>query len=84
MQHQYNRAWATINRRLNALKHFFDFCVDQQLVAGNPVKPSHFVRCGRPVGLENPNQLNVSAFDAARLACRAAGCCGNAAYNGAL
>jgi site-specific recombinase XerD len=48
-QHQYHRAWATINRRLNALKHFFDFCVDQQLVAGNPVKPSHFVRRGRPL-----------------------------------
>jgi site-specific recombinase XerD len=48
-QHQHHRAWATINRRLNALKHFFDFCVDQQLVAGNPVKPSHFVRRGRPL-----------------------------------
>ena len=23
-QHQHGRAWATINRRLNALKHFFD------------------------------------------------------------
>jgi hypothetical protein len=23
-QHQYDRSWATINRRLNALKHFFD------------------------------------------------------------
>ena len=32
-QHQHGRAWATINRRLNALKHFFDFCLDQQLVA---------------------------------------------------
>jgi site-specific recombinase XerD len=48
-QHQYDRAWATINRRLNALKHFFDFCLDQQWVAGNPVKPSHFVRRGRPL-----------------------------------
>ncbi len=48
-QHQYSRSWATINRRLNALKHFFDFCLDQQLVAGNPVKPSHFVRRGRPL-----------------------------------
>src|SRR6266487_160160 len=26
-QHQYSRSWATINRRLNALKHFFDFCL---------------------------------------------------------
>jgi site-specific recombinase XerD len=48
-QHQQGRAWATINRRLNALKHFFDFCLDQQVVAGNPVKPSHFVRRGRPL-----------------------------------
>jgi integrase/recombinase XerD len=48
-QHQHGRAWATINRRLNALKHFFDFCLDQQCVGGNPVKPSHFVRRGRPL-----------------------------------
>ena len=48
-QHHHGRGWATINRRLNALKHFFDFCLDQQLVVGNPVKPSHFVRRGRPV-----------------------------------
>ena len=38
-QHQHGRAWATINRRLNALKHFFDFCLDQQAVGGN--KPRH-------------------------------------------
>ena len=48
-QHQQGRAWATMNRRLNALKHFFDFCLEQQLVAGNPVKPSHVVRRGRPL-----------------------------------
>src|SRR5215471_17848160 len=48
-QHHHGRAWATINRRLNALKHFFDFCLEQQLVVGNPVKPSHFVRRGRPL-----------------------------------
>jgi site-specific recombinase XerD len=48
-QHHHGRAWATINRRLNALKHFFDFCLAQQLVRGNPVKPSHFVRRGRPL-----------------------------------
>src|SRR4030095_2879507 len=33
----------------DALKHFFDFCLEQQVVAGNPVKPSHFVRRGRPL-----------------------------------
>src|SRR6266849_11216991 len=48
-QQQQGRAWATIHRRLNALKHFFDLCLDQQLVGGNPVKPSHFVRRGRPL-----------------------------------
>src|ERR671936_495963 len=48
-QHWRSRSWATINRRLNALKHFFDFCLDQQFVGGNPVKPSHFVRRGRPL-----------------------------------
>jgi site-specific recombinase XerD len=48
-QHQHGRAWATINRRLNALKHFFDFCLEQQYVGGNPVKPSHCVRRGRPL-----------------------------------
>src|SRR4029453_18328651 len=47
VEHQHGRSWATINRRLNALKHFFDVCLDQQLIAGNPVKPSHFVRRGR-------------------------------------
>jgi site-specific recombinase XerD len=48
-QHHSGRAWATINRRLNALKHFFAFGVEQQLVRGNPVKPSHFVRRGHPL-----------------------------------
>jgi site-specific recombinase XerD len=48
-QHQHGRAWATINRRLNALKHFFDFCLDQQVVGGHPVKPSHVVRRGPPL-----------------------------------
>jgi site-specific recombinase XerD len=48
-QHEQGRAWATINRRLNALKHFCDFCLTQQLMGGNPVKPSHFVRRGRPL-----------------------------------
>ena len=37
-QHHYDRAWATINRRLNALKHFFAFCLEQQLVRGNPAE----------------------------------------------
>jgi site-specific recombinase XerD len=48
-QQHHGRAWATITRRLNALKPFFAFCVEQQLVRGNPVKPSHFVRRGHPL-----------------------------------
>jgi site-specific recombinase XerD len=37
-QHQHSRSWATINRRLNALKHFFDYCLDQQLPAFSAMK----------------------------------------------
>ena len=48
-QHQHGRSWATINRRPNALKPFFDCCLDQQLIGGNPGKPSHVVRRGRPL-----------------------------------
>ena len=55
-QHHHSRSWATINRRLNALKHFFDFCLDQQWVLGNPVKPSHFVRRGRPLPKALPRE----------------------------
>ena len=48
-QPHHGRSWATITRRLKALQHFWDWCLDQQLVAGNPVKPSHVVRRGRPL-----------------------------------
>jgi site-specific recombinase XerD len=41
---------ATINRRLNALKHFFEYLVmEDHSLASNPVKPSHFLRRGRPL-----------------------------------
>ena len=66
-QHHHGRAWATINRRLNALKHFFDFCLDQQWVLGNPVKPSHFVRRGRPLPKAGATQPLVPAPMLARL-----------------
>jgi integrase/recombinase XerC len=39
----------TLNRRLYALKHFFDFLLEERLVFGNPVKASHFARLGRPL-----------------------------------
>jgi site-specific recombinase XerD len=43
-------AATTINRRLNALKHFFDYLViEQQVLGANTVKPSHFLRRGRPL-----------------------------------
>lgn len=29
--------------------HFFDYLVEQRCVTGNPVKPSHMVRRGRPL-----------------------------------
>src|SRR4029453_1355401 len=39
----------TLHRRLHALKHFFDYLLEQRRVTGNPVKPSHMVRRGRPL-----------------------------------
>jgi len=49
-QRQAQLAVATINRRLNALKHFFEYLVmEDHSLASNPVKPSHFLRRGRPL-----------------------------------
>jgi site-specific recombinase XerD len=49
-QRQAHLAPATINRRLNALKHFFEYLVmEDHSLASNPVKPSHFLRLGRPL-----------------------------------
>jgi site-specific recombinase XerD len=49
-QHHAQLAATTINRRLNALKHFFEYLVmERQTLAINPVKPSHFLRRGRPL-----------------------------------
>ena len=43
-------AATTINRRLNAIKHFFDYLVtERQKLTTNPVKPSHRLRLGRPL-----------------------------------
>jgi site-specific recombinase XerD len=47
-QHEQGLAAATINRRLNALKHFFDFLAGESTsVPINPIKPSHHLRIGR-------------------------------------
>jgi site-specific recombinase XerD len=49
-QRQVQRAATTINRRLNALQHFFDYLATQRQTLGiNPVKPSHFLRRGHPL-----------------------------------
>ena len=51
LEQQYDQGLAptTINRRLNALKHLFDYALEMRQVLGNPVKPSHFARLGRPL-----------------------------------
>ncbi len=48
-QHEQGLTATTLNRRLYALKHFFDFLLEQQQVFGNPVKASHLSRVGRPL-----------------------------------
>ncbi len=48
-QHEQGLAPTTINRRLHAVKHVFDYLLENRLVVGNPVKPSHFARLGRPL-----------------------------------
>ncbi|MDH3604061.1 MAG: tyrosine-type recombinase/integrase [Candidatus Tectomicrobia bacterium] len=58
--HMQNLAPTTINRRLYALKHFFDFLLEKRQVLGNPVKPSHFAREGRPL----PRALTVAQIQA--------------------
>jgi integrase/recombinase XerC len=40
-QHHQRLAPTTVNRRLYALRHFFDFLIEQQVVDTNPIKPSH-------------------------------------------
>jgi site-specific recombinase XerD len=49
-QHARGLAATTVNRRLNAVKHFFDFLAEGSTSAPvNPVKPSHHLRTGRPL-----------------------------------
>src|SRR5262245_9889912 len=44
------RTATTLNRRLNALQHFFEYlATERQTLGSNPVKPSHFLRRGRPL-----------------------------------
>src|SRR5262245_43763330 len=47
-QRQVQRTATTINRRLHALQHFFEYLATERQTLGiNPVKPSHFLRRGR-------------------------------------
>ena len=49
-QRQGQRTATTINRRLHALQPFFDYLATERHTLGsNPVKPSHFLRRGRPL-----------------------------------
>lgn len=55
-QHQQHLTPATINRRLYALKHFFDFLLEHHMVGINPVKPSHVLRRGRTLPRALPTE----------------------------
>jgi site-specific recombinase XerD len=46
-QPQHGLAPTTINRRLYALKHLFDFLIERQSLDVTPVKPTHLLRRGR-------------------------------------
>jgi site-specific recombinase XerD len=49
-QYQQGLAATTINRRLNAIKRFFDFLIiEREGGLTHPIKPSHFLRQGRPL-----------------------------------
>src|ERR1044071_2917869 len=49
-QHAKGLPATTINRRLHAVKRFFDYLVmETERLPTNPVKPSHFLKPGRPL-----------------------------------
>lgn len=48
-QHKQGLAPTTINRRLKAIKRFFDHLLEQERLPVIPVKPSHYVKEGRPL-----------------------------------
>lgn len=49
-QHRQGLAATTINRRLHAIKRLFDYLVmETERLPANPVKPSHFLKQGRPL-----------------------------------
>jgi len=48
-QHRQGLAPTTINRRLKAIKRFFDHQLEQERLLTCPVKPSHFVKEAKPL-----------------------------------
>ena len=61
-QHQQGLAPTTINRRLNAVKVFFDYLLlEEKLTRGNPVKPAHHLREARSLPKKLTNR-QVQAF----------------------
>jgi site-specific recombinase XerD len=49
-EHRQGLAATTINRRLHAVKRLFDYLVvETERLPANPVKPSHFLKQGRPL-----------------------------------
>jgi site-specific recombinase XerD len=49
-EHRQGLAATTINRRLYAVKRLFDYLVvETERLPANPVKPSHFLKQGRPL-----------------------------------
>lgn len=48
-QHSRGLAATTINRRLKAIKRFFDYLIEQERLLVSPVKASHYVKEGKPL-----------------------------------
>jgi site-specific recombinase XerD len=61
-QHHKGLAPATINRRLHALQHFFDYLIDQQVIRANPVKPSHVLRRSQSLPKGRPKEQIETLF----------------------
>lgn len=66
-QHGQGLAATTINRRLHAVKRFFDYLVvETERLPANPVKPSHFLKPGRPLPKKLSGQQVKQLFAAIR------------------
>lgn len=48
-QHAQGLAPATINRRVQAIPHWFAYLIEHQVVGVNPINPTHFLRRARPL-----------------------------------